>query len=94
MSNNEIEPGLFRKGLVVVPREIQYSKLKRAGKKPPAVAGFTLHIEECRHAKRSTRPQPAPAEPYPGTVACRYCKPSLTVEKSASNPEEGGTDAS
>ena len=73
---------LYRKGFVVLPRSRRYPSTKRDRRsRVPEPPGFTLHREGCGYVQRSpSRMIPAPADPYPGTVDCPYCKPSLNIE--------------
>jgi hypothetical protein len=75
---------LFRKGYVVLPRIRHYAKQGKRRSRVPEPPGYTLHRETCAYVKRSTRHVPAPIEPYPGTVTCPYCRPSLIPEVDAS----------
>lgn len=78
MSREGVE--LFRKGYVITPRSKHYKRPAKRRSTIPVPPGYTLHRETCGYVRRSTRLMPAPVDPYPGTTACPYCKPSLTVE--------------
>jgi len=60
-------------GLVVVAR--MWQKV-RTNSRLPARAGWTLHRDDCFHITHlNGRAMPAPANPYPDTVACSMCRP-------------------
>lgn len=47
------------------------------------VRNWTLHRVTCGYLRRApVAVHPAPADPYPGTVACQSCKPDLEMEAS------------
>ncbi len=66
--------GIYLDGHVVIPRRIDGNHRARRRAKIPA-AQFTLHRAECFYARRATTAQAAPINPYPGTIACQYCRP-------------------
>lgn len=67
--------------LVVISRQTRYDtqKPRRVKAKQPQ---WTLHRSDCPYVKRANTSTllPAPERPYPGTVACKTCKPSHTPE--------------
>ncbi|HEY6116787.1 MAG TPA: hypothetical protein VI172_12590 [Candidatus Dormibacteraeota bacterium] len=71
---------MYLTGHSLVRRRPDYSK---GTKKPKGDAGWTLHKDECGWLKRASSAIPAPVDLYPGTVACRYCRPSLTGEEAS-----------
>lgn len=67
---------VYAEGLVVVRRAPKAKDTVKRGKRRPA-PGWTLHVEGCFFLERVAKVtvMPAPAQPYPNTVSCQYCKP-------------------
>lgn len=65
---------VYAQGLVVVPRTFRSEGPNGRPGRPRE--GWTLHLEDCRHAKRAKDVLPAPADGYPDTIECYECHPS------------------
>lgn len=65
---------VYAEGLVVVPRMFRVPGQNGRPGRPRE--GWTLHLDDCRHAKRAIDVLPAPAQPYADTVECPECHPS------------------
>jgi hypothetical protein len=57
--------------LYVIKRRGQGTRTR--GRRPGY--GWTLHKGDCMYVLGAREAMPAPAQPYPGTVPCRVCKP-------------------
>jgi hypothetical protein len=70
-------------GLVVIARQTRYNTQQPRRRTKVKESQWTLHKADCPYVQRMKRgaPLPAPAHPYPGTVACRTCKPPTSPQE-------------
>lgn len=54
------------------------------------LAQWTLHYAVCQYVNRenSRTVRPAPDRPYPGTVACKTCRPPTPQEGATHGPRQ------
>jgi hypothetical protein len=73
---------MHRKDHVITRRNQRGDRRKTAKRasRNTIVPAWTLHRADCGYVTKngpSSSAIPAPTKPYPGTVACQVCKPTL-----------------